>query len=391
MQEAAAPLRAALEGDGLTRTRPRDGVTLFLCGDVMTGRGIDQILAHPGNPRLHEGYMRSALGYVELAERVTGPIERPVDDRYVWGDTLDACREAGAQARIVNLETAVTVCDDAWPGKDIHYRMHPRNVGCLAAAALDVCVLANNHVLDWGYRGLEETLATLHAQAMRTAGAGRAAAEAAAPAIVDIAATGRVLVLAFGMSSAGVARAWAAAPRQAGVNYLDDLSSRSVERIAREVQRCKQAGDVMVVSVHWGANWGYGIERAQRDFAHRLIDAAQVDVVHGHSSHHPKAIEVYRDRLILYGCGDYLNDYEGIGGYASYRPDLALAYFPTIDVAAGRLMRLRLVPMQIRHLRVTRACTGDARWLARLLDRESEPLGTRLAVDADGCIVLERP
>jgi poly-gamma-glutamate capsule biosynthesis protein CapA/YwtB (metallophosphatase superfamily) len=45
---------------------------LFLCGDVMTGRGIDQILPVPGDPRLHERYVKSAIDYVQLAERVSG-------------------------------------------------------------------------------------------------------------------------------------------------------------------------------------------------------------------------------------------------------------------------------------------------------------------------------
>ena len=55
----------------------------------MTGRGIDQVLPHPSDPRIYEPYMRSALGYVELAERVTGPIPRPVDYAYIWGDALE--------------------------------------------------------------------------------------------------------------------------------------------------------------------------------------------------------------------------------------------------------------------------------------------------------------
>ena len=46
---------------------PSPGITLFLSGDVMTGRGIDQILPHAGNPRLFETCVRSALGYVRLA------------------------------------------------------------------------------------------------------------------------------------------------------------------------------------------------------------------------------------------------------------------------------------------------------------------------------------
>jgi poly-gamma-glutamate synthesis protein (capsule biosynthesis protein) len=62
--------------------------TLFLCGDVMLGRGIDQILPHPGDPRLYESYVKSAATYVELAERRNGPIPKPVDFEYVWGDVL---------------------------------------------------------------------------------------------------------------------------------------------------------------------------------------------------------------------------------------------------------------------------------------------------------------
>jgi poly-gamma-glutamate capsule biosynthesis protein CapA/YwtB (metallophosphatase superfamily) len=129
--------------------------TFFLSGDVMLGRGIDQVLPHPVPPQLHEPYVRSALGYVELAERVSGKLPRPVDFGYVWGDALEELRSRAPQARIVNLETAVTLAEDAWPGKGIHYRMHPRNVACLAAAGIDCCVLGNNHVLDWGQAGLE--------------------------------------------------------------------------------------------------------------------------------------------------------------------------------------------------------------------------------------------
>ena len=99
-------------------------VTLFLAGDVMTGRGIDQIMREPNAPRLFEPYMSSATGYVELAEQVSGPIPRAVDPGYVWADALAELEKAHPDARIVNLETAVTVSDDASTDKQIHYRMH---------------------------------------------------------------------------------------------------------------------------------------------------------------------------------------------------------------------------------------------------------------------------
>jgi poly-gamma-glutamate capsule biosynthesis protein CapA/YwtB (metallophosphatase superfamily) len=63
-----------------------------------------------------------------------------------------------ALSAVLQCHAAEATSEDAWPGKDIHYRMHPANAPCLRAAAIDCCVLANNHVLDWGYPGLRETL-----------------------------------------------------------------------------------------------------------------------------------------------------------------------------------------------------------------------------------------
>ena len=263
-------------------------ITLFLCGDVMTGRGIDQILAHPSEPTLHEFFVVNALGYVALAESAHGTIPRRVAPEYVWGDAFAELGRVKPDARIVNLETSVTASDD-WLDKGINYRMHPANVACLNAAAIDCCVLANNHILDWGGAGLLETLDTLHAAGMRTAGAGRNRAEAREPAEIPLARGGRVLVAAFGMPSSGVPPQWAASDDAPGVAVLEDLSDRNADQIARSVAAVKRPGDVVVASIHWGGNWGYSIGRAERRFAHRLIDAAGVDVVHGHSSHHPKA------------------------------------------------------------------------------------------------------
>jgi poly-gamma-glutamate synthesis protein (capsule biosynthesis protein) len=389
---SVAPFRAIADPQSSQRASvpeaTSDEVTLFLAGDVMTGRGIDQILPNPARPHLFEPYMRSALGYVEIAERRAGPISRPVDFGYVWGDALAELERVKPAARIVNLETSVTASEDAWPGKAIHYRMHPANAPCLVAAKIDCCVLANNHVLDWGYGGLAETITTLRALGIRTAGAGRDADEAAAPAVLERGAGGRVLVFAFGMAGAGVPPQWAAAKNRAGVNFLPDLSARAAQSVARQVQTVKRAGDIVVLSIHWGGNWGYAVAHEQREFAHRVVATAGVDLVHGHSSHHPKGIEVHRDRAILYGCGDFLNDYEGIQGHESYRPDLALMYFPALDAATGALRRLAMAPTQIRRFRVNRAPQEGARWLQDMLDREGRRFGTRVARQADGSLLL---
>ncbi|HEX9174262.1 MAG TPA: CapA family protein [Telluria sp.] len=352
-------------------------VKLFLCGDVMTGRGIDQILPHAGKPHLYESCVRSALGYVQLAEETSGPIPRPADFAYIWGDALDALRRVAPDLRIINLETAVTTSEDAWPDKGINYRMHPDNLPCLAAAGINCCVLANNHVMDWGYQGLQETLACLHRAGIATAGAGLDAAQAAAPALLDVPGKGRVLVFAWATEDSGVPAEWRADPARPGVNFLPELTARGIETIAHQVRAVKRAGDLAVASIHWGGNWGFGVSAQQRNFAHRLIEAAAVDVVHGHSSHHVKGIEVYRDKPILYGCGDFLNDYEGIAGHEQFRGDLALMYFPTLE--AGRLTRFAMTATQTRHFRANYAPQSGVQWLMETLNREGRQFGTQVA------------
>ena len=359
-------------------------ILLFLCGDVMLGRGIDQIMPHPGDPRLHERVVRSALQYVRLAETANGAIPRAVAPDYVWGDALFELRRAQPQARIVNLETSITKSAGYLP-KGINYRMSPDNIGVLTAAAIDCCVLANNHVLDFGRDGLLETLDTLHGAGIATVGAGRTPAEAQAPAVIELPGGGRVLVFAFGHRSSGIPADWAAGATRPGIDLLDDFSDRTLTGLAERVRAQRRAGDALIASLHWGGNWGYEIGNAEGNFARGLIDIG-FDVVHGHSSHHPKAIEVYRDRLILYGCGDFLNDYEGISGYEEFRGDLSLMYLPRLCAATGQLIDLRLVPFKIARFRLTRADPADASWLQQTLDAQSRAFGVRLTLTGDGAL-----
>jgi poly-gamma-glutamate synthesis protein (capsule biosynthesis protein) len=352
----------------------------------MTGRGIDQVLPHPGDPVLYEPFVKSAEDYVRLAEGRNGPIARPIDFADVWGDAPRVLRAFRPAASVINLETAVTTSRHPWPGKSVHYRMHPANAPCLTAARLDVCVLANNHVLDWGRAGLLETLRSLHDAGLRTAGAGRDLTEAAAPAIVGRPDGGRVLVVGLGTGSSGIPAEWAATSAAAGV-YLTDLSNADARRIADRILSVRKPGDIVVVSIHWGGNWGHAVPAEQRRFAHALVDRAAADVVHGHSSHHPKPIEVHRGRLILYGCGDLLNDYEGISEHESYRPDLSLMYFPAL-APSGELRQLEMTAMRTVGFRLREAGPDAARWLAETLSRYGEPFATSIRPQPSGVLRL---
>src|SRR5260370_16137827 len=227
--------------------------TVFVCGDVMTGRGIDQILPYPSDPQINEMYVTDARTYVQLAEEVNGPIPRPVLFSYIGGDALVELEHVAPDARVVNLETSVTRSDEAWT-KGINYRMHPKSVGSLAAAEIDVCVLANNHVLDYGYSGLVETLETLHGIGLKTAGAGRMLAEARAPAVVDRATDFRVIVHGFGTNESGIPPDWAAAEDRPGVDFLFDLSNETAAAIEERVREIKRRQAITIASIHCGTS-----------------------------------------------------------------------------------------------------------------------------------------
>ena len=365
----------------MSNTRART-VMLFMCGDVMTGRGIDQILTHPSHPRLHEPYVLDAREYLESAERRHGPIPRPADWSYIWGDALQELDRVKPDARIVNLETSITGSEDYWRSKDVHYRMHPENVGCLTAARPDVCVLANNHVLDFGRAGLLETLETLTNAGLKSAGGGRTLDEAQRPALIELDAA-RLIVIGFGTESSGVPRDWAAGDNQPGIALLADLSEKTALAVHWRMQGLKRPGDIVVASIHWGANWGYEVPAAHVTFAHMLVDGG-VDIVHGHSSHHARPIEVYKNRLILYGCGDFIDDYEGIAGHEEYRDGLVLMYFATVESTTGALVGLDMTPMQIRKFRLNRAEPADVRWLSDTLHRISAPFRSCISLIDQG-------
>ncbi len=244
-----------------SKSDARQIIRVFLCGDVMTGRGIDQILPHPCDPELHEDWVQSASDYVRLAEQVNGRIPTHVAPSYIWGAALDQLNRVPPDARVINLETSITR-SDAYIPKGINYRMSPENAECLLAAGIDCCVLGNNHVLDWERVGLLETLATLERLRIKSAGAGRDLAQARAPAILEIEGKGRVVVFSFASLTSGVPRNWAATQEAAGVNLLPDLSDDTVAEIADQVAHVQQPGDVIIASIHWGAE--LGISRFRR-------------------------------------------------------------------------------------------------------------------------------
>ena len=96
---------------------------------------------------------------------------------------------------------------------------------------------------------------------------------------------------------------------------------------------------------------------------------------------------MYRGRLILYGCGDLVNDYEGIQPFRAFRDDLRLLYFASLD-PGGALSVLRMVPMRVRRMRLERAAQQDTDWLRSTIDDASRRFGTRIDDQRDGTLTV---
>ncbi len=358
-------------------------LTCFFCGDVMTGRGIDQILPHPGSPDLYEGFVRDARDYVALAESHHGTIERPASFEYPWGQALEELARFQPEVRLINLETSITPRGSPWPGKGIHYRMHPANALVLKAAGINACSLANNHLLDWGREGLSDTLARLDELGVAHAGAGESNSDARRPMVLTPVPGHRVLIWCLGLEDSGIPSEWEARSGQAGIWYFDDASELTSQIVCQAVEAAKRPGDLALISIHWGGNWGYRIPSEHRRMARQLVDAG-ADLIHGHSSHHPKGFELYKNRPIFYGCGDLINDYEGITGHEVFRPELTLMYFCQFALGSGALQAFWMTPLRMERFSLLPVTVEEAQWLEHRLNRERHSGTPPLHLDGVG-------
>jgi len=350
---------------------------IFLCGDVMIGRGIDQILLYPSNPKIYEPFVKDARDYIKLAEKINVKINYPVSFDYIWGDAFQELEKENPNLRIINLETTINTSENFEP-KGINYRMNPKNIEVLKVFKIDVACLANNHILDFKEEGLLETIEVLNKNRILTVGEGKNIKEAEKPVIISKNKNLRTLIFNYDDVSSGVPSWWKAIEDKNGVNLISIYNlgnKRELEEvinvIKRNIQKYKKGNDFVIFSIHWGPNWGYKISEEERNFAYQLIEKAKVDLIFGHSSHHFKGVETYKEKLIIYGAGDFINDYEGIRDYEEFRGDLVLDYLVEIE-ETNKIDKLKLLPFRIKNFRLNYCNEKEIDWIFNVLKRESK-------------------
>jgi len=262
---------------------------------------------------------------------------------YPWGDTLPILHGAGW--RMCNLECVLSDRGKPAHGKVFRFRSSAKNIAVLQAARINAVSLANNHVLDYGEDALLQMLELLDRAGIAHSGAGANLAQASRLATADVCGK-KVGLLAFTDNEPD----WEATASRPGVFYAPaDLGDRRAQGVVEIVRGQRKLCDLLIVSAHWGSNWGYVPESRHVEFAHALVDAG-ADLIFGHSSHVFRGIEFYNSRPIVYGAGDFVDDY---AVDPIERNDQGFIYI--VETPGGIPRGLRLYPTRIRACRVCRA------------------------------------
>lgn len=324
-------------------------------------------MANAPQPKSHAGAVRLLFVGDVMLGRLVNDVLRRADADYPWGDTKALFR--AADWRCCNLECVISDRGRPWSQspKAFHFRSDAKNVAVLKAAAVDAVSIANNHVLDFEYDAMREMLAVLDEAGIRRGGAGADLAEAARPAISRVKGSS-VGLIAFTDNEPQ----WEAGPQTPGIFYSPiDMSDERARMLFETVREAREQADLVVVSAHWGPNWGYEPLAGHVRFGHALIDAG-ADIIFGHSCHVFQGIELYKGRPIMYSTGNFVDDY---AVDEIERNDESLIFMLEMDGA--RMTRMMLRPTVIADCRAQLAQGERAREIAlkmaRLCERRATP------------------
>ena len=285
---------------------------------------------------------------------------------YAWGDTLSLFK--GADVRFCNLECVISDWGTPWSitPKVFHFRSDAKNIEILRAAHIDAISLANNHILDFEYEGLFNTMNNLKVAGIRYCGAGMTLSDASEPVIWETKG-GRFGLIAFTDNEPG----WEATEDQPGIFYLPiSLKDQRAGKLLELVRRTKEVVDLLIISTHWGPNWGYTPPAEHIPFAHALIDAG-TDIIFGHSGHVVRGIEIYKQKPIMYCTGDFIDDY---AVDEIERNDRSFIF--VLETDGHNIFRICLYPTVIRRFQAMRAIGAEKNAIVAKMQRLCADLHT---------------
>ena len=312
---------------------------------------------------------------------------RPVDA--VWGSALERLRSL--DGLVINLECCLSTRGQQWQRtyRPFHFRADPDwAIPALERAGVDICALANNHILDYEEVALRDTLAELDEAGIARSGAGETIDEALEPAVRTISGSNadsddelEVAVISLTDNTPE----YAADEDSPGTAWIEiDVNDMETRRRVREaLERARETNsDLLVASLHWGPNMVTEPPESFREFGRWLVEEG-VDVVHGHSAHVFQAIEVHEGRPIIYDAGDFVDDYRVD---PELRNDRSFLFVLSVT-ADGDPLELRLHPTEIDDCAVDEARSGVAEWSRTRMRNLSAPFGTEFDRDGDALVL----
>lgn len=311
---------------------------LFICaflGGCAAGTAPTGPLGESPGPRVASSaapeFSVAAVGDIML-----GGTAAPELQKFGYDYPFEQVRGVLRQAPIVfgNLEGPLTDGGEPMRDKKYVFRSPPDQVApALARAGFNVVSLANNHSMDYGVQGLEDTRAALEKNGIQPVGAGRNLAQARAPVYMKAGAA-TVAFLAYSLTFPE--ESWAA-PDKPGTAFGHEDSVRA------DVAAARKKADVVIVSFHWGQEGKTELRDYQVLLAHAAIDAGAMAVL-GHHPHVLQAVEHYKDGVILYSLGNFT--------FGSYSKAATRSMIALLTFRDRRVRELRLVPIDVDNVEV---------------------------------------
>jgi hypothetical protein len=205
-----------------------------------------------------------------------------------------------ADITVVNLETAITERGEPVAGKNFHFRSPASSFTALKSAGVDVVSMANNHALDYGPVGMEDTFTAIDDAKLPVIGIGRDADAAYAPFRTVVRGQRIAIFSAVDWLEPALVDSWTATDTQAGLAFSVDPG-----RLVDDVRAARPGVDTLVVFLHWGTEDTWCASSEQQDLAATLLEAG-ADLVVGSHTHRVFGAGRSGPALVAYGLGNFV-------------------------------------------------------------------------------------
>lgn len=251
----------------------------------------------------------------------------------IYGNTLNMLQNC--DLLVGNLETTITNGNNKYH-KVFNYKLDPKYSRALKINKNTFFNLANNHVLDYNVEGLKDTVKYLDILGIKHAGVSTNGLLEEAMKHAEFNINGTKIGI---IGCSDHYSYWKVSVNKPGLNYID---YDNYNNLLTAIKQVKSKVDILILSIHWGPNYAKGVDPTYKKFAYDVLTAG-IDIIHGHSSHHVKCVKHYKDdKIVMYGMGDFVNDY-AIDSY--YRNDLGMIV--TIELKVNKIDKIYITPTVI--------------------------------------------